>query len=624
MIGNVLNNYRILEKIGEGGMGTVYTAHDTSLHRDVALKIISPELARKPGLIDRFKVEAIAQAKLNHPNIVTIHAFTQKEDVYYIVMELVQGSTLREVIRQQPKASLPQILNIFSQVLSGIAYAHTQGVIHRDIKPSNIFFDKYQTVKIGDFGIAKVEGFDGLTATGTTMGSPLYSSPEQLLGKKTDGRTDIYSLGMLLYEMLTGATPVNLDGKYGYEALKEALDFLPRSPMEMDPSIPQPISDLVMKCIDKDVDQRFTDVSAIAREVDRFIETITPVPGAPRTFPDPERTVELTGSGIEKEKESESATIELPSSKTQPVIKPPVSKQKIAIISALAAVLVLVVTFLIITGTSTPPTATPTAVPSDTVPDKTVPGKPAVRGENGAPASQMPGITHPGPSSQPEKITPPKTGRKLVEKPKPSPSGDKGTAAVKNAAKDTAALPSSTVSRQEIQETVDQMNTLIRGKKFQEAIDLGKDAIDSSVVSGRIYLTVAQAYFYNGSETQAAINYNKALELDGYVAFYLRYVVKKGDPVFGTLMVSGENLSFTPDDSGQQGPSFSIALARIKDIDYNFGAEITRFLKKKKNRKKRVLIIKTKDKKRYELQLTTRDGKMRSFVKFIIESLMKK
>jgi serine/threonine-protein kinase len=169
MIGKILGNYRILKKIGEGGMGSVYLARDLSLEREVAVKIIAPELARNPGLMARFRVEAIAQAKLNHTNIVTIHSFDQEKDIYYIVMEYMEGKTLKAAIKEKENLPVVQALKIFSQLLGGIAYAHAQGVVHRDIKPSNIFLTGLQVAKIGDFGIAKVEGIEGLTKLGTTF-----------------------------------------------------------------------------------------------------------------------------------------------------------------------------------------------------------------------------------------------------------------------------------------------------------------------------------------------------------------------------------------------------------------------------------------------------------------------
>jgi serine/threonine protein kinase len=137
MIGTILGNYRILKKIGEGGMGSVYLTRDLTLEREVAIKIIAPELARNPGLMARFRVEAIAQAKLNHTNIVTIHSFNQEKDIYYIVMEYMEGKTLKAAIKEN--IPVVQALKIFSQLLGGIAYAHSKGVVHRDIKPSNIF-----------------------------------------------------------------------------------------------------------------------------------------------------------------------------------------------------------------------------------------------------------------------------------------------------------------------------------------------------------------------------------------------------------------------------------------------------------------------------------------------------
>jgi len=207
----------MIRKIGEGGMGSVYLARDLSLEREVAIKIISPELARNPELMARFRVEAIAQARLNHTNIVTIHSFEHRKQIYYIVMEYVEGKTLKVLIRECGKIPVRQSLEIVSRILAGLSYAHSMGVLHRDIKPANIFITGGDEVKIGDFGIAKVKGIDGLTRVGSTLGTPLYSSPEQIRGKKMGPATDIYSLGVTLYEMLTGTPPFNSSTGLNFE-----------------------------------------------------------------------------------------------------------------------------------------------------------------------------------------------------------------------------------------------------------------------------------------------------------------------------------------------------------------------------------------------------------------------
>lgn len=268
MEGKILGNYRILRKIGEGGMGTVYMARDVGLEREVAIKIISPELARNPGLMTRFRVEAIAQARLNHSNIVTIHSFEQQNDTYYIVMEYVEGKTLKEIIKERAKMPVKQALKIFSRLLEGIAYAHRKGVLHRDIKPANVFITPDETVKIGDFGIAKVSGINGLTRAGSTVGTPLYSSPEQIRGEKMGPGTDIYSLGVTLYEMLTGVQPFKTGSGSDFEIQQAHLEKTPGNPSLLNSAVLSNLDAIVMKSLAKSPSERFRSAEAFKKAVD--------------------------------------------------------------------------------------------------------------------------------------------------------------------------------------------------------------------------------------------------------------------------------------------------------------------------------------------------------------------
>jgi serine/threonine protein kinase len=268
MEGKILGNYRVTRKIGQGGMGAVYLARDTGLERDVAIKVISPELARNPALPARFRVEAIAQARLNHPNIVTIHSFEQQKDSYHIVMEYVEGKTLKGIIKETGKLPVKQALKIFSGLLEGMAYAHKKGVLHRDIKPANIYITSTGTVKIGDFGIAKVSGIDGLTRVGVTVGTLLYSSPEQIRGEKMGPTTDIYSLGVTLYEMLTGVQPFKAGSGSDFEVQKAHLEIIPQKPSTLNSEVPPALDAVVMKSLAKDPRQRFPGIAAFQKAID--------------------------------------------------------------------------------------------------------------------------------------------------------------------------------------------------------------------------------------------------------------------------------------------------------------------------------------------------------------------
>jgi serine/threonine-protein kinase len=276
MQGKILGNYRVLKKIGEGGMGAVYLARDVGLEREVAVKVISPELARNPGLMARFRVEAIAQARLNHSNIVTIHSFEQQKDIYYIVMEYVEGKTLKEMIKEKGNIPVKQALTIFSGLLGGIAYAHRKGVLHRDIKPANIFITPDETVKIGDFGIAKVSGIDGLTRVGSTIGTPLYSSPEQIRGEKMGPGTDIYSLGVTLYEMLTGVQPFKTGSGSDFEIQQAHLEKTPGNPSSLNSAVFSKLDAIVLKSLAKSPSERFYSAEAFKKTVDALAKKMAP------------------------------------------------------------------------------------------------------------------------------------------------------------------------------------------------------------------------------------------------------------------------------------------------------------------------------------------------------------
>lgn len=282
MIGATLSNYSIVRLLGEGGMGAVYLAKDLTLQRDVAVKIISPELARNPELMNRFRVEAIAQARLNHPNIVSIYAFSQERDVYFIVMEYIEGKTLKALIKEGGRLKPDMALGAVSQILDALRYAHSLGVVHRDIKPANIFVTHDGRAKIGDFGIAKVQGLEGLTRVGATVGTPLYSSPEQILGRAVDGRADLYSLGVSLYEMVTGRPPFQSAVGSDYEIQRAHLEQSPPPICTIDSTLPSSLGRLILQAMAKAPEKRFPDAEAFRKSVEEVSRSLSHSSQAPK------------------------------------------------------------------------------------------------------------------------------------------------------------------------------------------------------------------------------------------------------------------------------------------------------------------------------------------------------
>jgi tRNA A-37 threonylcarbamoyl transferase component Bud32 len=207
MIGKVVGNYRIVRELGVGAMGSVYEGVDVMVERRVAIKMLRAEIARQPDLIERFRVEAVTLAKLNHPNIATLYAFFREGEDFYMVMEFVRGRTLEDVIEQSGRLPAATVADILSQTLDGMAHAHQLGILHRDIKPANIMITAEGRVKVTDFGIARVLGSSRMTREGRIIGTLEYIAPERIKGEETDARSDLYSAGIVLYEALSGRLP---------------------------------------------------------------------------------------------------------------------------------------------------------------------------------------------------------------------------------------------------------------------------------------------------------------------------------------------------------------------------------------------------------------------------------
>lgn len=266
LIGRLLGNrYEIIEKIGNGGMATVYKAKCHILNRFVAVKILRDEFTTDDEFIKRFNSEAQAAASLTHPNIVSIYDVGNEGNLYYIVMELIQGKTLKQIINEDKVLSWKWSVNIVIQIASALETAHRNNIVHRDIKPHNIIITEEGIAKVTDFGIAKAVSNSTITAFGTTIGSVHYFSPEHARGGFTDAKSDLYSLGVVMYEMLTGRVPFDADTPVSI-ALKH-MQEQPVEPIILNPAIPVAVNKIIMKAIQKDVNLRYNSATEMLRDL---------------------------------------------------------------------------------------------------------------------------------------------------------------------------------------------------------------------------------------------------------------------------------------------------------------------------------------------------------------------
>ena len=259
------NRYEIIEKIGNGGMATVYKAKCHILNRFVAVKILRDEFTTDDEFVKRFNAEAQAAASLTHPNIVGIYDVGHEGDLYYIVMELIKGKTLKEIIIEDGKLAWKWSVNVAMQIASALETAHKNNIVHRDIKPHNIIITEDGMAKVTDFGIAKAVSNSTITAFGTTIGSVHYFSPEHARGGYTDAKSDLYSLGVVLYEMLTGKVPFDADTPVSV-ALKH-MQEKPVEPITINTSIPKVVNDIVMKAMQKDANLRYSSASEMLKDL---------------------------------------------------------------------------------------------------------------------------------------------------------------------------------------------------------------------------------------------------------------------------------------------------------------------------------------------------------------------
>src|SRR5882762_6300949 len=258
--------YEILRLLGQGGMGAVYLAHDRELDRKVALKVIRADMAANPEILKRFKQELILARQITHRNVIRIFDLAQAENIKFITMELVEGEDLQAVLRRKKKLDPAEAANIMAQVCRALEAAHGEGVIHRDLKPQNIMLDKMGRVYVMDFGIARSITASGMTQTGALIGTPDYMSPEQAKGLPLDARSDLFTVGIIFYEILSGSTPFDADTTMGKLWKRTSEPFCPL--IELDKTIPMELSDIVKKCLEIDPDKRFRSASELLHTIE--------------------------------------------------------------------------------------------------------------------------------------------------------------------------------------------------------------------------------------------------------------------------------------------------------------------------------------------------------------------
>jgi serine/threonine protein kinase len=268
-----LGKYKLEERLGKGGMAEVYKAHQPGIDRLVAIKVLHPHLTDLPDFVTRFQREAKSMGQLQHPHILRVIDFDAENNIYYMVMEFIQGGTLQTYLNRRKTLSPEESLRLVAQIVDALNYAHQQNMIHRDIKPENIMFrdDDYTHTVLADFGLVRLLD-DTMTTVGTRIGTPAYMSPEAAKGEKVDGRADIYSVGILLYEMLTGRLP-HASGS-PYDTITKIINEPVPPPTQFRPDLPPPVEELIMKALNKKVANRFQSAAEFGKAIQQVQSTL--------------------------------------------------------------------------------------------------------------------------------------------------------------------------------------------------------------------------------------------------------------------------------------------------------------------------------------------------------------
>lgn len=293
------SQYEIIQKLGEGGMGTVYLAKDTMIDRLVAIKQLHRNTgSEEESLGERFQAEALALAKLNHPNVTHLYSFIPKEDTYWMIMEYVEGKTLEDWLFVHKKITHQLAASITVQILDGLHHAHRKGIIHRDIKPANVMINEDGEVKIMDFGIARMRNAQRITSHGKSVGTLEYMAPEQIQGHEGDERTDIYAVGNILYEMLCGTTPFQSDTDY--ILMKDKLEKQPESILRENPTVPESLEKIIFKALQRNPNKRYQTARELKSAIEKCLDgtlldqfTLSKVLKASQVFTAPEKGNEI-------------------------------------------------------------------------------------------------------------------------------------------------------------------------------------------------------------------------------------------------------------------------------------------------------------------------------------------
>ena len=421
----ILNGrYRLLEPVGDGGMATVYRATDARLGRTVAIKVLHPHFARDEPFLPRFQQEAEFAASLGaHPNIVAIYDIEQDDALHYIVMEFVEGRSLKELIRERAPFSVPEAFSIGRQVASALDFAHKRGLIHRDVKPQNIMVTPDGVAKVTDFGIARSLSASQLTRTGMVIGTVHYFSPEQAQGKPASPASDIYSLGIILYEMLTGHLPFDAENPIG--VAMQHVHSEPPPPWEYNPSLPTRAGVTVMRALEKDPEHRYRDAAEFAGAL---AESTAADTGATTVYgpiaAPPPRQPTAVYQAVEPAPERRTA-------RTRAIDRPPPNRWRTALLALAGALLAIgagVGAFFAtphLFGSVAAPTATPTSTPSPTPPHHRPTPSPTVKVVVGPTNTPTPTLVPPTSTSTPFPTSTP-TPVPVTPTPTPQPVATSG------------------------------------------------------------------------------------------------------------------------------------------------------------------------------------------------------